>query len=182
MLKSVARIVGSSRNTNKIITLSSNQVRFIRFETNAQVRTQQTDIAIQKFGSLKYMGMPVNVDHYNEIIYQCTVNAQSDKAKYMFDEMRAENIIPDVETFAMLIGCCLFDSNPLRAINYLEEMILLNVEIPKSFLTTVAEVLTKAGYKKTPALFSALGAKDGAKKEDILSASQQAKLEIGIKA
>lgn len=144
------------------------------------VRGQQSDVAIQKFASLKYMGMPVTVDHYNEIIWTCVQNAQSDKAKYMFDEMRAENIVPDVETFSMLIGCCLFDTNPLRATNYLEEMLLLGVEVPKSFFTVVSEILTKAKLNKSSKLFKDLATKQAVSKEDILTAIRDAKNEIGI--
>ncbi|KAG2373189.1 hypothetical protein C9374_012791 [Naegleria lovaniensis] len=165
---------------NKFLSASSQQVRYIRFEANPSVRAQQADVAIQKFGSLKYMGMPITVDHYNEIIWKCVENAQSDKAKYMFDEMRAENIVPDVETFSMLIGCCLFDTNPLRAVNYLEEMILLGVETPKSFYTTISEVLTKAKHPQSSKIFAELASKPQVTKEDVLSAIRSAKTDIGI--
>lgn len=124
--------------------------------------------------------MPITVDHYNEIIWKCVENAQSDKAKYMFDEMRAENIVPDVETFSMLIGSTLFDANPLRAVNYLEEMIHLGVETPKSFYLVVSEVLAKAKHNNTSKLFKEFSGKQTVTNEEVLAAVRSAKTEIGL--
>ncbi|EFC39805.1 predicted protein [Naegleria gruberi] len=176
----LARLSRFASKNNKCFAASSLQVRSIRFEANPTVRTQAAEIAIQKFASLKYMGMPITVDHYNEIIWKCVENAQSDKAKYMFDEMRAENIVPDVETFSMLIGSTLFDANPLRAVNYLEEMIHLGVETPKSFYLVVSEVLAKAKHNNTSKLFKEFSGKQTVTNEEVLAAVRSAKTEIAF--
>jgi pentatricopeptide repeat protein len=116
------------------------------------------------------LGATPNVHNYNDLIYACTTAGHSDQAKYFYEALVAQNLTPDIETFAMVLGTCLFDNNALRAASFLKDMSTNNVLPTKPFFETVTTIFKNSGHKSQAAVFESLAKQSKVTQEEFDSA------------
>jgi hypothetical protein len=90
----------------------------------------------------------------------------ADQAKYFYEAMIAQNLTPDLETFALMLGTCAFTNNALRAALFLQDMSTNNVLPTKPFYETAASIFKNAGYTTQASIFDALSKQSAVSREE----------------
>jgi pentatricopeptide repeat protein len=123
-----------------------------------------------RFNTLKYLGNQPNLHTYNELIYNSMAVGHADQAKYFYEAMVAQNLTPDLETFALMLGTCAFSNNALRAALFLQDMSASNILPTKPFFETAASIFKSAGYSTQASVFDGLAKQSSVSREEFDSA------------
>lgn len=115
------------------------------------------------------MASDIPVSSYNEYLFQLVQVGDNVACKQLFKDMLESNVIPDVETFSMLIGSTLFENNAERALYYLEKMAAYTVA-PTGIFFTALQTIFAANNKKNVAKLAGEYAKKNIVSSDELSA------------
>lgn len=105
------------------------------------MKKQRAEEAYGGFQNIRGLANEPALTHsYNELLWNVVQNGEMVTAKSIFKEMVDDNVKMDIETYALLIGSCVPDSNANRSLLYLENMAQNNVMPTKIFYETLSQI------------------------------------------